>query len=174
MLLVGIYFVVAFPSVLTAPADITVLAISLVVGAQLIWLSAIDLATKRLPDRLTYGVCAIGLLLAAFEGSEAVAWSALAGLAGYALFAGLAAAFLQMRSYAGLGLGDAKLLAAGGTLVGLEGLGSVVLIGSMSALVFACVKFSRHRQAVWTARIPFGPFLAIGIWCVWHHGPLLL
>lgn len=169
---IAIYATIALPSVLQGTVPTAILVLMSVVGAALICLSAIDMATERLPDVLTFTLCAIGLLIASLDGLEALGWAALAGITGYAVFAGLAACFKKVRGYAGLGLGDAKLLAAGGTLVGFEGLASVVLIGSVTALLFASATLPRSRQQAWTERIPFGPFLAIGIWSVWLHGPL--
>lgn len=172
--LAAVFSAVAIPSLATAPVNSAILGLSLVVGSLLVWLSAIDLATERLPDRFTFPLFAIGLLAAGIDGPESAGWAALAGVMAYLAFAGLAAGYLRIRRQAGLGMGDAKLLAAGGTLVGFEGLPSVVLIGSLLALVFAFFNIVRYNERAMNSHIPFGPFLAFGIWCVWLHGPLAL
>jgi leader peptidase (prepilin peptidase) / N-methyltransferase len=76
-----------------------------------------------------------------------------------------------MRGQAGLGLGDAKLFAAAGAWAGLEGLASVLLYGSLAALVWAGFWAIRGHEVSRTTRLAFGPFLAIGLWWVWLYGP---
>jgi leader peptidase (prepilin peptidase)/N-methyltransferase len=69
---------------------------------------------------------------------------------------------------AGLGLGDAKLFAAAGAWLSLEGLPSVMVWVSCAALVAILL-----RQPVEaTTRAPFGPYLAFGFWVVWLYGPI--
>ena len=71
-------------------------------------------------------------------------------------------AFKKLRGKDGLGRGDAKLLAGGGAWCGWMGLPFIVLIGSGMGLVAALFPSVRNQK-----RIPFGPFLALGILIVW-------
>ncbi len=66
-----------------------------------------------------------------------------------------------MRGRVGLGLGDAKLLAAGGAWLGVALLPDVLLVSALAGL---CWAVGRRRS-----RIAFGPFLAGGIWVVWLY-----
>jgi len=64
-------------------------------------------------------------------------------------------------------MGDAKLLAAGGALLGIMALPIVTLIAASSALVFAIVQALRTGQSQLRTALPFGPFLVFAIWTVW-------
>lgn len=145
---------------------------SLILACALALLSAIDLASFRLPDVGTLGLCGLGLALwlpplagpgVAVPGTLLI--HAGAALAGYALLAGLAAAWRAARGQEGLGLGDAKLLAAAGAWVGPTGLPLVLMLGAASGLATALAV-----RAI-TGRVPrviaFGPHLALGFWVAW-------
>jgi leader peptidase (prepilin peptidase)/N-methyltransferase len=86
---------------------------------------------------------------------------------GYALIAGLGWAWRTIRGYEGIGLGDAKLLAAGGAWVGIMGLPSILLIASGTGLLVSLIVSQRSRLSQDRIAIVFGPSLAFGIWVVW-------
>ena len=71
-----------------------------------------------------------------------------------------------------MGLGDAKLLAASGAWLGAGALPTVLLWATGSALVCVLVASRRNPALTGASRLPFGPFLAFGIWLVWLYGPL--
>ena len=148
-----------------------VLAVTVVLGVALVVLTAVDILTLRLPDLLTLPLLALGLTTSAVT-EGAIVWHVAAAAAGYALLAGTGWLFRQRRGYDGLGLGDAKLLAAGGAWVGLMGLPTVLVIGCFTAL--AIVVARRLAGIAITAGEPmaFGPFLSFGIWYTWLYGAL--
>lgn len=168
-MLVALAFAVAtsLPVSLGASSTPPALAGSLLLAAVLIALSAIDWATCRLPDSLTLPLAVAGLVLVS---SDRVFDHAAAALASYAVLAGLAWVFERIRGYPGLGLGDAKLTAAGAAWLGPEGPAQVVLMACVLAIVFALARGLRN-PATWRVRLPFGPFLAAGIWITWLYGP---
>ena len=100
--------------------------------------AAIDLRSYRIPNWLTFGGAAVGLALAAATGSLAVAQAALLGLA-----IGLLA-LLPARAVGAVGMGDVKLLAAVGALVGFPLVLRVVvytlLWGGLLALGLALIR----------------------------------
>lgn len=145
--------------------------ISIALAAFLITVSCIDLASGRLPDGLTLPLGVLGLLHAAAGSNASLLWAVLSAVAGFAGFAALAWVYQRVRHRAGLGLGDAKLMAAAGAWLGMQSLPSVVLWATLSALVYAVVEVTRARATLAT-RIPFGPFLSLGIWLVWLYGPM--
>jgi leader peptidase (prepilin peptidase)/N-methyltransferase len=147
-------------------------AVSILLAATLAACSAIDVYFHRLPDVLTLPLAAVGLLVSAASGSAALWWSAASAALGFLLLAGVAWGYRCVRGRAGLGLGDAKLLAASGAWLGAGALPTVLLWATGSALV--CVLVASHRNARLTgaSRLPFGPFLAFGTWLVWLYGPL--
>ena len=138
---------------------------------SLLLLALIDFHTLRLPDGLTLGLAAAGLAVTYLDTPQAVAAHAAAGAAGFAVFAGIGWAYQRIRQRPGLGLGDAKLLAAAGTWLGGAALPSVVLIACLSGLIL-CAATGRLRDGVSSDRpFAFGPHLCLAIWLVWLYGP---
>lgn len=139
---------------------ITVLS-GLVLIAALIQLARIDWATHRLPNIITLPLIAAGLLWA-FGTAEDFYPHLLGAALGYGVFWAVEVLYRLIRKRDGLGRGDAKLLAAGGAWCGAWALPAIVLIASVSALIYILPKGEQRNT-----RIPFGPFLAIGIGAVW-------
>lgn len=129
-------------------------------GWCLLLLALIDAAHGRLPDILTLPLALAGLLACAAgaaPGLPAPLESALAASLGFALFHGIDRLYRRWRGRAGLGLGDAKLLAALGAWLGLEALAHGVLLAALMALAFAYAKGLRQRFDA----LAFGPWLAL-------------
>jgi leader peptidase (prepilin peptidase)/N-methyltransferase len=163
---IAISFAVIFVALPSAPRDDGILLFaSLVLAAGLILLSYIDLRTGLLPDLLTVPLGLMGLGVSIYAGSWMVAL--VGGLIGYGLIAGLAAFWRAQRGYEGIGLGDAKLLAASGLWVGVFSIPLVLLIASGIGLIVALTVSKKTRRSSDQIAIPFGPFLAIGAWTAW-------
>lgn len=138
---------------------------SMVLAAGLLTLSYIDLRTGLLLDILTLPLAALGLAFAVWSGDWMLS---LAGaILGYAMIAGLAYYWRVRRGYEGIGLGDAKLLAAGGAWVGVMGIPLLLLIASSVGILAALAVSRKARSTSDRLAIPFGPSLALGIWVVW-------
>jgi leader peptidase (prepilin peptidase)/N-methyltransferase len=147
---------------------------SLGLGWTLLTLAAIDWREFVLPDILTLPLILSGLALA-WAIDPALLWGhALGALAGFASLALIAGVYRRVRGREGLGLGDAKLLAAAGAWLGWQGLPSVLLIAAVSALALALATALGGGKLAWTSRIAFGPHLALGFWLVWLYGPLVI
>lgn len=147
-------------------------AVSILLAAALAACSAIDVYFYRLPDALTLPLAAVGVSVSAATGWLPLWWSAVSAGLGFLLLAGVGWAYRYVRGRTGLGLGDAKLLAASGAWLGAGALPTVLLWATGSALV--CVLIASRRNAALTgaSHLPFGPFLAFGTWLVWLYGPL--
>ena len=65
-----------------------------------------------------------------------------------------------------LGIGDAKLFGAGAMWVGILGLPSVLLVAALTGIAYAVIA-KRHAK-----RVPFGPFIGVGVLTVWLYGPI--
>ncbi|HEY7598699.1 MAG TPA: A24 family peptidase, partial [Candidatus Limnocylindrales bacterium] len=147
---------------------------SLGLGWTLLTLAAIDWREFVLPDMLTLPLIPSGLALA-WAIDPGLLWGhALGALAGFASLALIAGVYRRVRGREGLGLGDAKLLAAAGAWLGWQGLPSVLLIAAVSALALALATALGGGKLAWTSRIAFGPHLALGFWLVWLYGPLVI
>lgn len=142
---------------------------TLALAWTLLALAAVDAWTCWLPARLSLPLGGGGLAVnGRLDGGVPV--DALAGAAaGWAAFALLILAYRRLRGRDGLGWGDATLLGVGGAWVGWGGLPGVVLVAALAGLGGAVLL--GHRRA--DARVPFGPALALGIWVVWLHGPVV-
>jgi len=137
--------------------------IGTVFGWALFLLAWIDLKRGRLPDQITVPLAYSGLAVAAVVQSHSLAHHVLGLVLGFGFFWVIARIYRQWRDRDGLGGGDVKLLAAAGAWVGWEGLPLVLLISSISALLFVSWR-GRFAPA---DRIRFGPFLAFASWLVW-------
>jgi leader peptidase (prepilin peptidase) / N-methyltransferase len=176
LLLAG-YVALALPVLWSGPRTWAVILPSLLLGAALVALSSIDLATLRLPDALTLPLIGAGLVCAAAfkwdNGWSGLGFRMAAAAAGYGLLYGVAWTYHRVRGRHGLGLGDAKLLAASGAWLGFDGLAPTLLVASLAALAAALVSHLSGRPVTADTRVPFGPFLAGGTWLIWLYGPLV-
>lgn len=150
-------------AVLVADPRPATVAFAWAAGAAVV-LGAVDLASHRLPDRVTYPtavVCAAAFLVdAAVLGS----WAAfLRALAAAAVAFGVTAAARALSPDA-LGFGDVKLLGLLGLLLGWFGWGVLLagvflglLVGAAASLVLLAA-----RRVGWRTLLPFGPPLIVG------------
>ena len=168
----GLYALVAAPFALQEGFELEGVLLSSVLALTLAALSAIDLDVYRLPDALTLPLTALGVAATPLVMEASLWWQAASALLGFAVLAGVAFAYAKLRGRPGLGLGDAKLLAAAGAWLGMQALPSVLLLACGSALLGLLIRGWRTGSLSATSRVPFGPFLAFGTWLVWLYGPL--
>lgn len=145
------------------------LAATLFLGATLTAIAVVDAREMRVPDILSLPLIVAGLVYIAITAPGALFWHAGGAVAGYLLIWGLAAAFLTLRGRDGVGMGDAKLLAAGGAWAGLLALPAILLAASAAGLVWAlALKILTQWRS--DRPLPFGPFLASAIFLIWLVG----
>ncbi len=140
-------------------------------GWALLTLAVIDIRHFLLPDAMTLPLIAAGLLTAFGLGPAPVVSHGVGAAAGFAVFAALRWLYRRLRGQEGLGLGDAKLAAAGGAWVSWIGLPSVVLWACYGALAVTLIGAARGAKVGLQSRIAFGAYLCGGIWLVWLYGP---
>lgn len=140
----------------------------------LLILSAIDLDTYRLPNKLVailgvIGLVGVGLstvtpnqvaplLQSGSALSHPVAFAGLGMLLGAGIPLAIAALYSVIRGVSGLGMGDIKLLAVMGLFLGPYVLLALMLgsvVGAVASVVIGTGSGARRK-------IPFGPFLATG------------
>ena len=127
----------------------------------LIYLSYIDLRSFRLPDAITLPLLVLGLCFNSFSSLrfvkiESALWGAILGY-GVLWFLNLFYRFIKKQD--GIGMGDAKLLAALGAWLGWTVLPSLLLIASIAGIFGGLIYLQWQRQNTRSA-FPFGPFLA--------------
>lgn len=134
--------------------DRLLLAICAIVFAAVIYA---DLTYLVIPD-LYSAVLAIVALVAPWRlpPVEALAGGAIAG----ALLLGLALAWRRLTAVEGLGLGDAKLAAAIGALIGAQaGLLAISVSAALAALLVFALRLVKGRQVA--PLVPYGAALAL-------------
>jgi leader peptidase (prepilin peptidase) / N-methyltransferase len=133
----------------------------------LVVLSFIDLDTKRLPDVITIPA-AIVLFLAGF-GAHDVPWlERLIGMAaGYLVVRVISDGYYYLTGREGLGLGDGKLLAVVGAVLGWRAILIVIFMASFIGIMVSVpiLLLQRRKQSagesVRHTQVPFGPFLSL-------------
>ncbi len=145
----------AFPT-LAAPAA----ALLTVIGWWLLLLALIDAEHGRLPDVLTLPLAATGVAAATLlplPGLVAPCASGLGAVTGFLLFVAVDRLYRAWRGRVGLGRGDAKLLAALGAWLRLEGLAPLILLAAVAAIGLALLRGQRRGDDA----LAFGPWLAL-------------
>jgi leader peptidase (prepilin peptidase)/N-methyltransferase len=149
----------------------------------LVVLSFIDIATQLLPDVIT--LPAVPILFASAFGAHDAPWTErlIGATAGYLFFRIIADFYYYVLKREGLGLGDGKLLAVIGAVLGWKSLPFVIFVGAfVGALTSIPVAlWTRRRGGAATAheplrrlQVPFGPFLALAALIYLFIGPALL
>ena len=149
-----------------------VLWLSCALGWVLLALAETDRRTMVLPDALTLPLLACGLLATWWLAPAHLLDHAIGAAAGFAALALVGGLYLRVRGREGLGLGDAKLLAAGGAWLGWAALPGVVVAAAASALAVALAGRLSGRPLAAGDALPFGPYLALGVWLGWLYGPI--
>jgi leader peptidase (prepilin peptidase)/N-methyltransferase len=150
------------------------LLVSCALGWTLLALAAIDQRHFLLPDVLTLPLIPAGLVVAFAIDPALLMPHALGAIAGFAAFVAIAFAYRRLRRRKGLGLGDAKVLAAAGAWLGWQALPGLVVIAAVCALAVALARTVTGDRLSATTRIAFGSYLALAFWLVWLLGPLVL
>jgi leader peptidase (prepilin peptidase)/N-methyltransferase len=158
-------------AVLLAGTALTLLAFALLpardafVGLPLLWtltvLAAIDVRTYRLPDVLTLPLLVAGILISVIGLGPSLISSSLGALVGYGALWLISASYRRLRGRDGLGLGDAKLLAALGAWNGVETLPYILLGAALLGLIWCAGLRVWGRPVQSSDLVPFGPFLSI-------------
>jgi leader peptidase (prepilin peptidase)/N-methyltransferase len=145
----------------------------------LLVLSFIDLATRLLPNVITLPAIPI-LYLAAFSTHTAGWLDRLIGAAaGYLVFRLIADFYFYVLKREGLGLGDGKLLAIVGAVLGWKALPFVVFgasfVGPLVGIPVALLARRRSPtdEPLRRLQVPFGPFLAAAAVAYLFAGPWL-
>lgn len=143
---------------------------TLALAAALLAIAVWDARTLRIPDFLSLPLVAAGLAAAWAVSRLPLLDHLIGAVCGYLILFLVAFLYRRVRGREGLGLGDAKLLAAGGAWLGWAALPSVVLAASFTglghALVLVALKRGQGRR-----ELPFGPHIAFAILLIWLIGP---
>jgi len=143
-----------------------------VLGWQLLLLASLDAEHFWLPHRLTIPLGLLGLAEAAALQPDQLLSRLIGVVIGFGALALIAWLYRRLRGREGMGGGDFRLLGAAGAWVGWEGLPSVLVLGSITGLAVVGVRAMRGHRPGGGHEVPFGVYLALGLWLTWLYGPL--
>lgn len=133
-----------------------------------LWVLAVwDSCTFRLPNLIVLAVFVAGLLVTFMLFPSSLAQHFLGAGLGLLFPLVLNLIYHRLRGRDGIGMGDAKLLAAAGMWTGWQALPYILLIASFGGLAYAFIQLLRGKDVSVTSRLPFGPFLCLGTWVAW-------
>jgi leader peptidase (prepilin peptidase) / N-methyltransferase len=130
----------------------------------LLGLAVMDAETMRLPDAFTLPGIVLGIV---YSGAICDKWAHCAALSlGWAAtFAGLmlaiAGIYWLLRRRAGMGIGDAKLMALVAAWLGPSQGALVLFLGVVVAAIYALVLSAARRRMEGSVALPFGAFLSV-------------
>ena len=145
----------------------------------LLYLAYFDLRTFRLPNIITLPLIFAGLLFNSLsnQGFASFQDSIIGAILSYTGLWLLNSLYRALKKQNGIGMGDAKLLAALGAWLGWQPLPSILLTASLTGLLGGLIWLAWNKQNH-RAAFPFCPFLAIAgiIELLWRQNiqPLLL
>lgn len=128
-----------------------------------ICLTFIDIDYHLLPDQLTLLLLWLGLFLSIFGFFTTTSNAIIGAITGYLIFAITQFFFKLATGKLGMGQGDYKFLAALGAWLGWQMLPLIILLASISGIIFALTHMTFKRNFTSTP-LPFGPYLAIAGW----------
>lgn len=135
-----------------------------------ICLTFIDLDHHLLPDQLTLSLLWIGLFASIFNLFTNSHDAILGAITGYLIFAITQRVFEWATGKHGMGQGDLKFLAALGAFLGWQMLPLIILLASISGIIFALTHMLIKKNFK-SVPVPFGPYLAVagGIALIWGN-----
>jgi leader peptidase (prepilin peptidase)/N-methyltransferase len=123
----------------------------------LVPITFIDIDHRIIPDELSIGGLAAGLLLSFLPGGD---WkgSVVGGVLGGGILYATAAAYEKIAGREGMGGGDVKLIAMIGAFLGWKGALFTIFCGSILGVAGGLFAMRKGEEGLKTA-IPFGPYL---------------
>jgi leader peptidase (prepilin peptidase)/N-methyltransferase len=160
-----------------APAsDMFVVPVYWLMTFGLILGTFVDIEYLILPDRVTLGGIAAGLiysaLVPALHGADTILESlksaAIGGALGWFSLWGVAIFGKMIFKKDAMGFGDVKLLGAIGTFLGWEAVLFNIFVSSLLGAIVG-ISFVKAGKKEMGSQIPFGPFIAIAaiLWILW-------
>ena len=135
----------------------------------LISIALIDYDTMVIPDQFSLSLMWIGLFISLWavfiEPSAAVKGA----LLGYLLMWSVFHLFKLVTGKEGMGYGDFKLLAAGGAWLGMQSVLVIIIMSAFTGAVIGSLYLFLSKNSK-NKPIPFGPYLAGGIWLTMLYG----
>ena len=149
------------------------IALGCLVGAVILlgMLSAIDIKKRLLPNEMVTGFATLGMVfhLTTLANFVSVPEILLGGSGGFIVMYIIRAVASKIYGQDALGLGDVKLIGAGGVWLGPDTVMLAIAVGALAALVhgvfFALIESTKTRKKpdFVNLQIPAGPGFAVGL-----------
>ena len=135
--------------------------------ALFVWVSLIDLKYFILPDWITLSLIVSGVVFNTFSENQFCSEidSLLGIVIGYGLIRLVDEFYFRFKKLRGIGQGDAKLLAAIGSILGWQAIFPILCFASILGVLVGFYLIRAKRLTI-QQRIPFGPFLSLFA-CAW-------
>lgn len=130
-------------------------------------IAVVDVRTQTIPDMATAMLAAGGLGFSAMDSIAALQWAVASGFGYFLLFWAIRQGHWRLTGRIGMGFGDVKLAGAAGLWLAPALLPEFVGIAAFSALLSIGALAAFAGPGVLTRRVPFGPFLALGLLACW-------
>lgn len=151
-------------------ASLTGSLINIYLGLLLVAISFWDFSKKVIPDFLSIALMIGGLAFVAFDPWHTVWPNIGAAVCFGAFFFVLGEIYFRRTGREGLGIGDAKLIAAIAIWLGFVDTLSVVFLGALVGAVVSVAVARWQQRSSKLQAVAFGPFLCSATWYVWHIG----
>ncbi len=143
--------------------------IGIILTYFLVAIALIDFDTMIIPDQFSLPLMWLGLFVSLWavfiEPSSAIKGA----LLGYLLLWSVFHLFKVVTGKEGMGYGDFKLLAAGGAFLGMKAVMVIVIMSAFAGAVIGSLYLFMSKNSK-DKPIPFGPYLAAGIWLTMLYG----
>ena len=140
--------------------------------ALLLAIAIIDALHGIIPDWANFALAMGGLMRSGLGSGPAFHEAAIAAVIVSVSMLTFREAFARVRGCPGLGMGDIKFLAAAALWTELAGWPTLLLIASMSGVLFLIVRSLAGHEVTKHTRLAFGPHLAAGMAFVGLFGSL--
>ena len=139
-------------------------------GTLLLGIALTDAREYIIPNEFTYGGLAIGLLLSAAFGVDAVIAALIGAAVGFAILWIVGIAGRWAFKEEAMGGGDIKMMAMVGSFVGWQGVLLTIFLGALAGTaIFLPLTLLGRKKLV-----PFGVFLAMGAAVTYIVGPAII
>ncbi len=140
----------------------------------LVALTGIDLKVQLLPDIITIPFMWIGIMLGFYSVFISLEMAVIGALVGYLSLWTIAKAFYLFTKREGMGLGDAKLLAALCAWIHIQYIPVILLFASVLGILVTILQKLFKKGKVLNTTIPFGPYLSAGGFLALLYGEPIL
>ena len=144
-----------------------VLVAAMALAAILLSISVTDFREHRIPDWLNLCLLFFGLGFQLVRNGSFPMDNLISCIAVTVVLWGVRHAYYSFRGVAGLGLGDVKMAGASAGWISPWNLNWFILAACLTSLAYVGIRVIFRGKETLGERIPFGPFLGVGLLLVW-------